>query len=94
MTPIYIRTFCAFCKKVIYADIRKLHGIAAGDGKDVIKVDNKKWKTRKAKMDSHFKHCKQFRAAVRAQIIPEDFWLTDSKVFVPKEFKNKEEGLY
>lgn len=45
MTPIYIRTFCAFCKKVIYADIRKLHGIAAGDGKDVIKVDNKKWNT-------------------------------------------------
>lgn len=89
MIPVYIRTICAFCKKVIYSDIRKLHGIAAPDERDVVKEDNRKWKIKEAKMDSHFKQCKQFQAAVRNQIIPEDFWLTDSKVFVPKEFKGE-----
>jgi len=89
MIPVYVRTICAFCKKVIYADIRKLHGIATSDEKDVIKDDNRKWKIRKAKMNSHFEQCKQFRSAVRYQIIPEDFWLTDSKIFVPKEFKDE-----
>ena len=89
MIPVYVRTICAFCKKVIYADIRKLHGIATSDEKDVIKDDNRKWKIRKEKMNSHFEQCKQFRSAVRYQIIPEDFWLTDSKIFVPKEFKRE-----
>lgn len=89
MIPVYIRTICAFCKKVIYADIRKLHALAASDERDVVKEDNRKWKIKEAKMDSHFKQCKQFQAAVRNQIIPEDFWLTDSKVFVPKEFKGE-----
>ncbi len=91
MIPVYIRTVCAFCKKVLYADIRKLHGIASSDERDVIKEDNRKWKTKEAKIDSHFKQCKQFHAAVRAQIVPEDFRLTDSKVFVPKEFKSEDD---
>ena len=91
MIPVYIRTICAFCKKVIYSDIRRLHGIETSNERDVVKEDNIEWKIKEAKMDSHFEQCKQFRSAVRDQIIPEDFWLTDSKVFVPKEFKGEDD---
>lgn len=92
MKPLYIRTYCVFCKKIIYSDRRKLHGLCDSDSfqraKDIFKEDIRKHKLKESKIKSHFENCKSFQRAVKSNIVPSGATIISSKAFVPSAFKD------
>lgn len=92
MNPYYIRTYCIFCKKVIYSDRVRLHRLCESESfqqaKDIFKEDIRKHKVKESKIKSHFENCKSFQRAVKSNVVPSGATITSSKAFVPSAFKD------
>lgn len=94
MNPYYIRTCCIFCKKVIYSDRLRLHGLWESENfqqaKDIFAEDARKQKLKRNKVKSHLEHCESFQRKVNSNVVSSETEITeitDSKAFVPSAFK-------
>lgn len=91
MNPYYIRTYCIFCKKVIYSDRLRLHGLCESESfqqaKDIFAEDTRKQKLKRNKVKSHLEHCESFQKKINSNVVSSETKITDSKAFVPSAFK-------
>lgn len=94
MNPYYIRTYCIFCKKVIYSDRLRLHGLWESESfqqaKDIFAEDARKQKLKRNKVKSHLEHCESFQRKIKSNVVSSETEITeitDSKAFVPSVFK-------
>ena len=94
MNPYYVRTYCIFCKKVIYSDRLRLHGLWESESfqqaKDIFAEDARKQKLKKNKVKSHLERCESFQRKVNSNVVSSETEITeitDSKAFVPSVFK-------
>lgn len=94
MNPYYVRTYCIFCKKVIYSDRLRLHGLWESESfqqaKDIFAEDARKQKLKRNKVKSHLERCESFQRKVNSNVVSSETEITeitDSKAFVPSVFK-------
>lgn len=94
MNPYYVRTYCIFCKKVIYSDRLRLHGLWESESfqqaKDIFAEDARKQKLKRNKVKSHLERCESFQRKVNSNVVSSETEITeitDSKAFVPSAFK-------